>query len=193
MKHPATVLLGFLILSSGCLNYGDYRVESDYSYQGKFKSYKTFDFFNQINVDSSTQNTIIASAIKSRLSLQGYKYDDRKPNLLVSYKIYFDDLVFKGYRQQDIEFWAKSEKEDEEYDPIKYNLREGTLLISLYDRKRENVVWQGYASGVFGSKDYNNERYLKRVVRSIFDQYKFVANGFMASANGPELTDEEEN
>jgi len=96
MRLTTILLMICLIATSSCLNYGDYRVESDYSYTGKFKSYRSFDFFNQINLDTTTQNSIIANAIKSRLNLQGYRINDRNPNLLVSYKIYFDDMKFKG-------------------------------------------------------------------------------------------------
>ncbi len=115
------------------------------------------------------------------MNLQGYKLTARSPDLLVSYKVYFGDMQFKGYDQLDIEQWVKYGGEEETYDPIKFNLKRGTLLISLYDRTVETVVWQGYAAGVFnlGEIHTEDERYLKRLVRSIFDQFKFVANDFV--------------
>jgi len=172
----------FFITLSGCLNYGTYRVESDYSYAGTFKDYRTFDFFDELMQDTTTQNIILANAIRSRMNLQGYKLNDRNPNLLVSYKVYFGDMAFKGYDQPNIESWVKNGEDDNEsYEGIKYNLKEGTLLITFYDRETERVVWQGYASGVFGTQATlsADERYLKRLVRSIFDQFKFVANDFV--------------
>lgn len=183
MRKLILYLAGFVMLgSTGCLNYGNYRVESDYSYRGQFDNYKSFDFFDELTTDTSAQNMILANAIRARMNLQGYKLTKRNPNLLVSYKVYFGDMQFKGYDQPDIEYWVKNgEEEEEDYNAVKYNLREGTLLVSFYDNDTENVVWQGYVSGVFGYGDsqVTNERYLKRLVRSIFDQFKFVANDFI--------------
>ena len=62
---------------------------------------------------------------------------------------------------------------------MKYNLRQGTLLVLMYDRERKKSIWQGYASGVFGDSFYSDKRYLQGAVRSIFDQYKVFAEGFV--------------
>jgi len=173
-------LLATLFLAS-CGGTKDYLIESDYSYSGKFKKYKTFTFVDQTGTDSDSAifNPIIEEAITYRMKLQGYEYTDDKPNLLVSYRMFFDNFDFLGYNQPEIEHWTKTEKEDEEYNPVEYELREGTLLILFHDRRKRKVIWQGYASGVFGNKRFNNERYLKRAVRSIFDRYRFFAEGYM--------------
>jgi hypothetical protein len=107
---------------------------------------------------------------------------DRNPNLIVSYKVFYDNFKFQGYNQPDIEEWADREDEEEEYDPVKYSLTEGTLLVLLWDNKREKAIWQGYASGLFGNPYANNDRYIKRAIRSIFDQYRFFAEGFMVDS-----------
>jgi hypothetical protein len=181
MKNSGLALFAVIFLLSGCFNFKEYTVESDYSYYGKFKRYKTFNFLNYTNpkIDSTTSNPVIEDAIKSRLELQGYSLTDRKPNLIVSYKIFYDNFKFQGYNQPEIEEWAEREDEKEGYDPVKYNLTEGTLLVLLWDNKREKAIWQGYASGLFGNPySTNNDRYLKRAIRSIFDQYRFFAEDF---------------
>ncbi|MGK7396837.1 MAG: DUF4136 domain-containing protein [Candidatus Cyclobacteriaceae bacterium M3_2C_046] len=181
-KYGIFAILVFLL--TGCFNFRDYMVESDYSYYGKFKKYKTFNFLNYTNpdVDTTMHNLLIEESIKSRLELQGYRLTNEEPNLIVSYKIFFDDFKFQGYNQPDIELWSKNENEEEDYDPVKYELRQGTLLILLWDNKREKAIWQGYASGLFGNPYANNERYLKRAVRSIFDRYRFFAEGYMVES-----------
>ncbi|VAW28212.1 hypothetical protein MNBD_BACTEROID06-435, partial [hydrothermal vent metagenome] len=133
------LLLFVVLFVSGCYSYREYPVEYDYSYYGKFKKYKSFAFLenNTAITDSTVSYVVIEDIIKSRLQTQGYNYKLEKPNLLVSYKIYYDSLSFRGYDQPDIETWAKSAKEDIEYNPRKYDLRKGTLLIQLYDRKQE--------------------------------------------------------
>jgi len=175
------LLLFVVLFLSGCYSYREYPVEYDYSYHGKFRKYKSFAFLENSSAvkDTTVSHVVIEDIIKARLQTQGYNYKLEKPNLLVSYKIYYDSLNFRGYDQPDIESWSKYEKEDVEYNPRKYDLRKGTLLIQLYDRKQERSVWQGYATGVYGNIYFNNERQLKIAVRSILDRYQFLAEDFM--------------
>lgn len=180
MKQLYFVFITLLILT-GCYSYREYPVEYDYSYHGKFRKYKSFAFMQNSSSlpDSTVSKDVIEGIIKNRLQTQGYNYKEEKPNLLVTYRIYFDSLNFRGYDQPDIETWVRVENEDEEYNPRTYDLRKGTLLIQLYDRKQERSIWQGYATGVYGNIYFNNERQLKIAVRSILDRYQFLAEDFM--------------
>lgn len=183
MKYLSSLafLLIVVITATGCFSYREYPVEYDYSYHGKFKKYHTYAFLEDAGTNSDTSLTgeIIKKVIGDRLAVQGYRFKEEKPNLLVSYKIYFDSLNFQGYDQPDIDDWMKWQRTNEEYDKREYNLRKGTLLIQLYDRKQDRSVWQGYATGVYGNIYFNNERQLKIAVRSILDRYKFLAEDFM--------------
>jgi len=187
------------VLLSGCMNMYENRVESDYSYNGNFRKYKTFGFmgYKKSNSDSAQHITIVENAIRARMSLQGYRYSESRPDLLVSHKIFYDDLLFKGYNQTEIDVWLANGKvieeevdettgeEKKEYDPIRYNLTKGTLLVVLIDRKYNRAVWQGYASGLLGNKDFNNEGTIKKSVRSIFDKYKVFTEGYILTNDQP--------
>jgi len=142
MKKLYSAFFILLFLTS-CYSYREYPVEYDYSYHGKFKRYKSFAFLENSSAlkDTIVSQNIIENIIKSRLQTQGYNYKLDKPHLLVSYKVYYDSLNFRGYDQPDIESWSKYSNEDVEYNPRKYDLRKGTLLIQLYDRKQERSVW----------------------------------------------------
>lgn len=182
MKSPGKNLFIFfisVIMLSGCMRYKDYVVESDYSYQGKFRKYRTFNFIRENNSksDTSYQNLVIENAIKSRMEMQGYRLNSKKPNILVSYRVFDEDLNFKGFNQPDIMQWVKTEKSDMEYNPIDYSLKQGTLLVILVDNKKQNAIWQGYASGLFGHTYSQSERAIKGAVRSIFDRYQFFVEG----------------
>ena len=174
-------LFSLLLIITGCFSYREYPVEYDYSYHGKFKKYHTYAFLQNANptFDSSMSNAVIEKVIKDRFAVQGYKFKAEKPNLLVSYKIYFDSLTFQGYDQPKIEDWVKYSRTSVDYDKHNYSLKKGTLLIQLYDRKQDRSIWQGYATGVYGNIYFNNERQLKIAVRSILDRYKFLAEDFM--------------
>ncbi|CAA9280591.1 MAG: hypothetical protein AVDCRST_MAG95-3279 [uncultured Adhaeribacter sp.] len=177
------------------MNYYDHKVESDYSYSGNFKKYRTFNFIGVKNSegDSSKYNPFVENSIKSRMELQGYRLNQNRPDLLVSYKLFYEDLLLKGYNQPEITEFIETgrifdeneeydpNEEKREYDPIKYNLKKGTLFIVLIDKKKNRAVWQGYASGVL-ENTVKNEAYLKSAVRSIFDRYKVFTEGYLQAS-----------
>jgi hypothetical protein len=193
MKNAWYASLSLMFLFSACSS-ERYVVESDYSYKSDFKKYKFFSVINRVATekDSSMANLMVSREIEDRMKLQGYKSTQKKPNLLVFHKIYYDDLLFQGFRQPDMEAWVKeqvNEEDDAKYDPTKYDLRKGTLLIQMVDSKNHQVVWQGYASGLFTENATRNERYLKRAVRSIFDQYRAFAEGYILEQKARESSD----
>lgn len=181
MKNFALTTIAILLLSS-CMSYQDYVVESDYSYKGKFKDYKSFSFQTEINpnLKNHPMKVHIENAIKARMELQGYTYDDQNPNIYIAYRMFYNDFSMTGYKQPLLEEWIRRGEDEETYDPVKLGLKKGTLMVILRDINQENTVWQGYASSIFGNENCDNDRYVKQVVRSIFDQYRVFANNLVA-------------
>ncbi len=168
-----------LVLFASCLGYKELPVEYDYSYRGNFKKYRTFEMMRPVGINDSTMvNDIVEKSIVSRMKFLGYKQTDSRPHLIVGFKMFNDSLRFNGYNQPDIEEWVKSQKEDLDYDPHKLNLKTGTLLIQFFDRRQNRSIWQGYATTLYGSINFNNERHLRNAVISILDKYRFMAEGF---------------
>jgi len=181
------ILFFLLALLSSCLGYKELPVEYDYSYKGQFKKYRTFELMKALGEPELSQtNEVIETSIISRMKFLGYKQASNKPHLLISYKMYSDSLNFHGYTQPEIEDWIKSENENLNYDRKKFNLKTGTLLIQFFDRRQNRSVWQGYATTLYGSIDYNNNRHLRNAVISILDKYRFWAEGFMEGAESAE-------
>lgn len=168
-----------LILFTSCLGYKELPVEYDYSYRGNFKKYRSFDIMRPVGIEDSTMvNAIVEKSIISRMKFLGYKQTETRPHLIIGFKMYNDSLRFNGYDQPDIEEWVKSQSEDVEYDARKLDLKTGTLLIQFFDRRQNRSIWQGYATTVYGSINFNNERHLRNAVISILDKYRFMAEGF---------------
>ena len=192
MKVIGRIILGVVIvLLAGCLGYRELPVEYDYSYNGRFDKYRTFDMMNSgtISEDSSMFNPVIENSIMARMKFLGYKQTSRKPNLLVGYKIFYDSLNFRGYAQPDIEQWMEHFRYSEkDYNSQKVNMKSGTLLIQLYDRRQERLIWNGYATHLYGPIEYQNERQLRNAVISILDKYRFFADGYL---EGKVLPDED--
>jgi len=185
MKTSGFVLLFSIFLLCSCFNQNKFLVETDYSYQGNFKKYTSFNFANDTGLsrDSTSEDySQIQDAIKYQMQIHGYKFTEKKPSILVFYKIFRDNLSYNGYYQPEINEWIKRENEDESYDPVKYNLNNGTLLIQFVDAKKNQSIWQGYASGVFTPTASTNDRYIKHAVRSIFDKYRLFVEGYLSEA-----------
>lgn len=189
----------FLVITS-CNSY-EYVVESDYSYTGKFDKYRTFGFgTNQTFSGLEKDKEILEKSVKNILNAWGYRYNERKPDLLIVYSIFFDDVNIKGFSQPQFEDWlrqnfinakallskdsiddyTKSRNQNslqaiEGYRKVDYELKEGTIFLSFFDRKRDHTVWQGYASGVFGNNSQKNERVMRSAVIQILDEYKLLA------------------
>ena len=172
------VMAAFLMAS--CLGYKELPVEYDYSYKGNFKKYKTFDIMRPAGpADSSMTNAVIEKSIIARMKFLGYRQSEARPHLIIGFKMFNDSLKFNGYNQPAIEEWVKSQNENIDYDPKKYTLASGTLLIQFYDRRQNRSIWQGYATTQYGSIDFNNSRHLRNAVISILDKYRFWAEGFI--------------
>lgn len=179
MKNLYLIVLLVVLLTS-CLGYKELPVEYDYSYKGNFKKYRTFDIMKPAGINDSTMtNSIIEKSIVARMKFLGYRQSSNKPHLIIGFKMFNDSLRFNGYSQPDIEEWVKTQKEDLNYDAQKFNLATGTLLIQFYDRRQNRSIWQGYATTMYGSIDFNNGRHLKNAVISILDKYRFWAEGFL--------------
>lgn len=173
-----------LVVCTSCLGYKEMPVEYDYSYKGNFKKYKTFDIMKPVGTaDSSMINATIERSILSRMKFLGYKQTDNKPHLLVSFKMFEDSMRFNGYNQPEIEQWVAGGKEDASYDQKKLQLKTGTLLIQLYDRKQNRSIWQGYSTDLYGAIDFHDHRTLRNAVISILDKYRFWAEGFIEKGN----------
>lgn len=183
------LVVGLLFMS--CLGYKELPVEYDYSYKGNFKRYRTFDIMKPAGiVDTTMVNEVIEKSIIARMKFLGYRQASNKPHLIVGFKMFNDSLKFNGYIQPDIEEWVRNQKEDLNYDPQKYNLKTGTLLIQFYDRRQNRSIWQGYATTQYGSIDFNNSRHLKNAVISILDKYRFWAEGFLEG--GTQIAEEKD-
>lgn len=171
-----TLFITFVLFS--CASH-DYIIEYDYSYKSQFKRYKSFGFMFHDNADplTSQNSSVIEDEIRFRMKLLGYDFNQNKPDLLVIYKIFDDNLKFRGFEQPDFKSWLSREDTAKKYTPVKYELSNGTLLVLLNDRKGKNTVWQGYASGISSETTKINNRVLKSSIISIFDQYEAFSLG----------------
>ncbi|MVN78434.1 DUF4136 domain-containing protein [Hymenobacter sp. HMF4947] len=197
MKLTSTLVFGCLlslVLLSGCFTSREARIESSYSYRGRFRHYRTYGFLTGAGLmaDSTRLSEALRDAIRQRMRLQGYRYSRKNPDLMVSYKVFEGDMRFPGFHQEDITQWVKyNEAEDEEtpeeqrhaYQPTRMLLLDGTLMVTLIDTRTDNAIWNGFASGVAVPEGVRGEYVLVRSVRSIFDRYRIFTENYFNGGN----------
>ena len=175
------IMIGALsVVMASCFSYRELPVEYDYSYKGRFDKYSNYDFLLQSeNEELEGGGKIIQSAIESHMKFLGYKRKDNKPDLLLSFRVFVDSLNFRGYNQPRIEDWMAKQDRDLEYDRQKIGMKEGTLLIQIFDRKQKTSIWQGYATDYYGRVNFSDYRDVNNAVKSILNKYQFFADGFL--------------
>ncbi|MFC7670135.1 DUF4136 domain-containing protein [Hymenobacter humi] len=192
--------LSIVALACGCVTSQEARIESDYSYSGNFRRYRTYDFMRNHGLasDTSRLGLVLREAIQTRLQQQGYRASANRPDLLVNFRIFEGAVHLRGYNQEELARWvAQHEEEDEKddkleqrsphtYEPVRRLLTDGTLLVTLVDARSQRAIWNGYASGVDVPDTDRAEIVLRRSVRSIFDRYRILAKGYVLS---PESTE----
>ncbi|MEM6735026.1 MAG: DUF4136 domain-containing protein [Bacteroidota bacterium] len=188
--------LVLLVLLSFC-RFSEIEVGSDYSYKGKFNSYKTFSFVeNETFEGTDTEKKMIEHHVTRVLERWGYRHKKGKSNFLIFYNFYIEDVKLRSYNQPEFHYWVHSKfgkkltvmendtssyndsdgirTKDEVYNSNNLSLREGTIHITFFDRKKDESVWQGYASGVFGSNIVKNERTVQAAIIRILDEFRLV-------------------
>ncbi len=186
-----TVCVGF----SGCMTTRESRTESDYSYSGHFRRYRTYNFMQSHGLisDTSRLGLVLREAIHQRLQVQGYRESAKRPDLLVNYRVFQGAINLRGYNQEELERWVERHDGDEEntvqesrqtYQPVRRLLTDGTLLVTLVDARSQRAIWNGYTSGVDVPDNARAEAVLRRSVRSIFDRYRILAKGYLLLPEG---------
>jgi len=192
MKSIITMLLVGVLALASCMTAREARVDSDYSYKGNFRHYRTYEFMSgtDLSSDTSRLGASLREAIQQRLLAQGYKLAKRRPDMLINFRVFQGDMHFRGFTQEDLSSWIKRNIQETEDTPKEYQqgyqaerllLTEGTLLLTLIDAKTNRAVWNGYASGVTVPEGPMGEVVLRRSVRSILDRYRIFTSEF---ANG---------
>ena len=189
MKSLATLLLFVLLVCTSCFSSKDYVTDYDYNYTGSFKKYKTFAFVEPTDIDTVILTSVLNSTIGARLGSQGFREQEEKPDMLVSYKIFSDSIRYRGYVQPEFDYWLnrtgetfrnnegeieREQEKDETYNMVKYAENDGMLVIYVIDSKKGNTIWQGYTAATF---DYESPTFASDITRAayrVMNEFKII-------------------
>ncbi len=189
MKISSTILILLTVLATSCFSSKDYVTDYDYNYTGSFKKYKTFAFVESNQFESTALTSVLNSTIGARLGSQGYREQESKPDMLVSYKIFSDSIRYRGYVQPEFDYWLnrtgmtyrnddgeieREQEKDETYNQVKYAENSGMLVIYVIDSKKGNTIWQGYTAAKFDAESPTFQSDITRAAYRVMNEFKII-------------------
>lgn len=102
---------------------------------------------------------------------RGYILDAENPDLIVNFNIVVEEIKVFGSVSNSIEDNGYVGHVIGREKPYKY--KEGLLIIELIDKNANQLVWQGYSSGIIKEKTEVMEEKIRASVSLIFSQFKF--------------------
>lgn len=151
----------------------------DFDREANFSSYYTFNsspfdtevHYDYPQYDNSLNRKRIMKAVESQLRGRGYKKDTINPDLLV--KIH---ILIKSKKEVRSYPGVPRYRYWQDYNVNIYDYEEGSLIIDLVDRKQNQLVWQGIATGSIAIKPEEIESAINSTVALIFGEYPYRAN-----------------
>lgn len=175
------------LLLAGCASVA--HIEKDDSVN--FSSYKTFAWIDVKDKKSGNDlvKNNIRKAVNAELVKEGWKEYKHKPDVLLSY----DVLVEKGVKEATNPVYSQSftrtlynpytrrflnvyyPSQFLGYDNDQYEIREGTVTISMIDAKTDKTIWQGWTTDEVNSRNLTSKE-IQSSVKSIFRKFDVAKN-----------------
>lgn len=188
MKNLFLCMAMLLFLSGPAL--AQDQVGADQKLNAGIKNYETFGWISSIDkipddqvfignngvvvFNNATTRSKIKDAIMYELISKGYKFRYFEPDMLVSFYVTEQPgelTVYNGYELYNSGFDTTRTADNIET----INVKPGTLLISLIDRKSGEMVWRGYANDALNPDMVNSAPKVMHAVASIFQKFDYTA------------------
>lgn len=174
MKYLQYIWIVVAVVFTQCTTSSLPSVRVDYDKDADFSAYKTFNWSGEIDkqgdkhpiLDNSLVRKRIKNAIASELEGRGYELSEN-PDLLVNFHMIIEEKT--GYTTiPSYSYWRRD-------DIRPYNYKEGMLIIDLVDRRKNQLVWQGYTGGIAHQNPEKMEERIRSAISLIFQQYRHRA------------------
>ena len=171
MKTLKTIAIfaGMALFATGCASVA--KIEKDES--ADFSSYKTFAWADDAKDHfSDIQETNLRNAVQVELSKAEWREETKRPDIILKPELSVDRAVresnnpvysrpyarpvFNPYTRRWMSIYYPAQIIG--YDNQQYEVKEGTLTLSMIDTKTDKVIWQGWTTeelenGKLTSKD----------------------------------------
>jgi hypothetical protein len=195
MRVARFLLVGCMAVAvAGCATAPDIR--SDFDHRADFAQYRTFGYMKPLGTDQAGYSTLFTERLKAatrqQLEARGYVYQASQPDLLVNFSGTLQQKLetvpnppppmigYYGYRTGFYGGWPGYDWNEV------YQYTEGTLNVDLVDSRRQQLVWEGVATGpVNDVSRATSAEAIEAVVKQIFARYPFRAGSSAQVAPAP--------
>jgi hypothetical protein len=192
LKFIGSILLAALVFA-GCSSPVHFQKDDS----ADFSKYKTFTWVEKTDTAKKTndnkKNDLMEQkfkeAVTTELSKQGWRIDNRKPDVLVSYDVLverssrdesdplystpFTSTFFNPFSRRFYNVYYPSQFMG--YNDYSRPVREGTITITMADAKTDKTVWQGWTTGEVNSHNLTSKE-INNAVKSIFRKFDVAKN-----------------
>jgi hypothetical protein len=181
------VLMVSAVILAGCG--GVAHIEKDDTVS--FSNYKTFAWVDakEDQSDSSKRNLSlteqnIRKAVNEELARQGWRETKNKPDILLSHDVLVERAVkednnpvysrpttrylYNPYARRWVSIFYPSQFLG--YDNDRYEVREGTITVTMVDARTNNMVWQGWTTDEVNSRNFTSKE-IRNSVKTIFRKF----------------------
>ena len=180
----AALVLGALLISSGCATTPHPDIRTDYDRKADFSLYRTYGFPAETGTDRGGYSTLLTKyfkeAVQHGMEARGYKYSADHPDLLVNFYTntrHASDVVstpgfypawgYFGYRYGLYSAWPLY---DRDVETVHYKI--GTANVDVIDAAKKQLIWEGVAEGrVTETALDNQEANIDSVVTQLLEKF----------------------
>jgi len=179
------VIAGLVLASCGSVAH----VEKDDTVN--FSHYKTYAWVNSSETQSDSVEKVVSfteqkvrKSVNSELAKQGWREAKNRPDVLLSYDVLVEKSIkednnlvysrpytrylYNPYTRRYVALRYPSQFLG--YDNDQYEIREGTVTITMVDAKTNKTVWQGWTTDEVNSKNLKSKE-IENSVKSIFRKF----------------------
>lgn len=182
------LMIGFvMLLGIASASAQTITVASDRNADTDFTKFKTFNWASQVDnnldagfyfLDDLILKAQIREAVKAEMMGLGYRLEPGSPDLVVNFRVFDKATKIKGMESYGQGYWGTQNYRDIS-ETSSYEVKPGTLLISLVDRKNGQIAWHGFASGLINNNQFiKDDVKVREAVNLIFDEYGLRAKEY---------------
>lgn len=177
---PVLALAAILMAFTACASYPT--VQSDYDYNADFSLYRTYGYFNPLEIEGPDYSTIYGAifrkAIDVEMQSRGY-VKSKKPDLLINVSGNLNKKIsvsntghahLGGFHGAPGGNAFGSSGNASQFPG-------GTIAVDLVDRAEKRMVWEGIAPGLVTTYESNDESRasIRACIQGMFAEYPFRA------------------
>lgn len=184
MKNLSFILVVLFLFFSACAN-KSYQVDGAGDADANMEDYNTYGFATQVDnqldpgfffLNDLILKSEIRDAVKHEMDSRGYRHSTTTPDLVVNFRVFDKAATIQGLQGLGDNYWSSTEAVTSNNTQT-VELKAGSVLVHLIDRKTGELVYQGYASGLMDGNVFNKEKNkIAESVSMIFDSYNHRAD-----------------